>query len=119
MPEPAPVKTRLLFVDDDSGFLDMVNRIFAELSGGAWDIYLCHDAASASRLLKKQSVDLAVLVLWPASSPEGFLPALSEVCQAMRAPEALRRLRKAGSAEQVATLLRLPAQPPEPAPEEV
>ncbi len=61
MPEPSPAKTRVLFVDDDSGFLEMVNRVFGELSQGAWDIYLAADAENALRQLKRQPVDLAVL----------------------------------------------------------
>jgi CheY-like chemotaxis protein len=84
MPEPSPVKTRVLFVDDDSGFLDMVNRIFGELSGGSWDIFLCHDAPSASRLLKKQSVDLAVLdVCMPGMDGLQLLSTLNRDCPSL------------------------------------
>ena len=53
----------------------------------------------------EEPVDIVILVLWPEASPEGFLPALSETCRAVREPQALRRLRAATSAEEVAALL--------------
>ncbi|MBR0681584.1 PTS sugar transporter subunit IIA [Roseomonas eburnea] len=53
----------------------------------------------------EEPVDLAILVLWPEAEPEGFLPALSETCRALREPQALRRLRSAASAEEVVALL--------------
>lgn len=59
----------------------------------------------------EEAVDLAILVLWPKSSPEGFLPALSETCRALREPQALRRLRMATSAEEVVALLERYGQP--------
>lgn len=66
----------------------------------------------------EEPVDLVILVLWPEASPEGFLPALSETCRTLRAPQALRRLRTATSAEEVIALLGHYGQPdvdePEP-----
>ena len=52
-----------------------------------------------------EPVDLVFLVLWPEASPEGFLPALAEICRVLRAPQVLRRLRQAKSAEEVMTVL--------------
>jgi PTS system nitrogen regulatory IIA component len=52
-----------------------------------------------------EPVDLVILVLWPQASPEGFLPALSDTCRALRDPSSLRRLRAAATAEDVAALL--------------
>ncbi|MBR0670414.1 PTS sugar transporter subunit IIA [Neoroseomonas soli] len=52
----------------------------------------------------EEPVDLVILVLWPDASPEGFLPALSDTCRALREPQALRRLRAAASAEEVRAL---------------
>jgi PTS system nitrogen regulatory IIA component len=52
-----------------------------------------------------EPVDLAILVLWPEASPEGFLPALSETCRALREPQALRRLREATSPDEVVAVL--------------
>ena len=53
----------------------------------------------------EEPVDLAILVLWPEAEAEGFLPALSDTCRALREPQALRRLRGARSAEEVVALL--------------
>jgi nitrogen PTS system EIIA component len=53
----------------------------------------------------EEPVDLVILMLWPKASPEGFLPALSETCRALREPQALRRLRAATSAEEIIALL--------------
>lgn len=53
----------------------------------------------------EEPVDLVILVLWPKASPDGFLPALSETCRALREPQALRRLRAATTAGEVTALL--------------
>ena len=56
----------------------------------------------------EEPVDLVILVLWPEASPEGFLPALSEICRSLREPTVLRRLRSAETPEEVASLLARP-----------
>ena len=53
-----------------------------------------------------EPIDLVFLVLWPDASPEGLLPLLAEICQVIREPQMLRRLRAARSPESVVTLLR-------------
>lgn len=53
-----------------------------------------------------EPVDLVFLVLWPDSNPEGFVPALSEICRALRAERLLRQLRKAGSAAEAFAVLQ-------------
>ena len=53
-----------------------------------------------------EPVDLVILVLWPESEPEGFLPTLAATCRPLRAPQALRRLRMATSAEEVVSVLQ-------------
>ncbi|MBW6401670.1 PTS sugar transporter subunit IIA [Roseomonas sp. HJA6] len=53
----------------------------------------------------EEPVDLVILVLWPEAEAEGFLPALSDTCRALREPQALRQLRHAESAEEVVSLL--------------
>ena len=58
-----------------------------------------------------EPVDLVILVLWPEESPEGFLPALSDICRALREPLTLRQLRTAPSAAEVVTLLHRHARP--------
>jgi len=58
-----------------------------------------------------QPVDLVFLVLWPAAAPEGFLPALSGICRALREPQVLRELRLAKTPEAVLALLQLADSP--------
>lgn len=53
----------------------------------------------------EEPVDLVILVLWPEAEAEGFLPALSDTCRALREPQALRQLRQAESAQEVVELL--------------
>lgn len=54
-------KIRVLLVDDDRSFLEMVQQAFTTLSQGSWEILLATEAATTSRLLKQQPVDLVVL----------------------------------------------------------
>jgi len=53
----------------------------------------------------EEPVDLVILVLWPEAEAEGFLPALSDTCRALREPQALRQLRSAQSIGEVMELL--------------
>ncbi len=46
-------------------------------------------------------VDLVILVLWPEAEADGFLPALSATCRALREPQALRQLRNAATGQEV------------------
>lgn len=55
-----------------------------------------------------EPVDLVILLLWPMSSSEGFLPALSGIVGALRDPQVPRRLRRARTPWEVAAFLRLP-----------
>lgn len=59
-----------------------------------------------------EPVDLVILVLWPEASPEGFLPALSGICGALRHPHILGQLRRARTPGEAAALLRRDASPP-------
>ncbi len=52
----------------------------------------------------EEPVDLVILVLWPEAEAEGFLPALSDTCRALREPQALRQLRSAETADEVVKL---------------
>ncbi|MGX9963395.1 PTS sugar transporter subunit IIA [Roseomonas sp. F4] len=54
----------------------------------------------------EEPVDLVFAVLWPESQPEGFLPALSELCRPLRDPHFLQKLRRVGTAEEASALLR-------------
>jgi PTS system nitrogen regulatory IIA component len=53
-----------------------------------------------------EPVDLIFLMLWPADDTKGFLPAMAEICRALREPKLLRRLRAAASAAEVLELLK-------------
>lgn len=57
----------------------------------------------------EEPVDLVILVLWPAESPEGLMPTLSETCRAIREPQVLQRLRSAKTPEEVVALLNRPS----------
>ena len=66
-----------------------------------------------------EPVDLVFLVLWPDASPEGFLPALSEICRALRQPQVLRGLRRAKAPDEALAILGRGGSPaaPDPGPE--
>jgi PTS system nitrogen regulatory IIA component len=53
-----------------------------------------------------EPVDLVFFVIWPTESPEGFLPALSNICRVLREPQAPRSLRQAKSPEEALDVLR-------------
>lgn len=53
-----------------------------------------------------EPVDLVFLVLWPEAASEGFLPALSNICRALRDNQLPRQLRQAGSAAEALRSLR-------------
>lgn len=60
-----------------------------------------------------EPVDLVFMVLWPEAQPEGFLPALSDICRALRDQQLPKQLRKARSAAEALAMLRA-ADPPAP-----
>lgn len=59
-----------------------------------------------------EPVDLFFLVLWPTATRKGLLPVMGEICQALRDPQSLRRLRQAETPEAVVQLV-LQALPPD------
>lgn len=61
MPNNAAANSRVLFVDDDAAFLQMVEQAFGSLSKGSWEIHVATDAAKALTVLKEQPIDLTVL----------------------------------------------------------
>jgi len=63
MPKPPPPKTRVLFVDDDHGFLQMVNDVFGQLGRESWEICQATNANDALKVLGEQPIDLVVLDL--------------------------------------------------------
>ena len=52
-----------------------------------------------------EPVDLVFMVLWPEASSEGFLPALSGICRALRDEDLPRQLRQAKNAREALSLL--------------
>lgn len=52
-----------------------------------------------------EPVDLVFMVLWPEAAAEGFLPALSGICRALRNEDLPRRLRQAKDAAEVLALM--------------
>jgi PTS system nitrogen regulatory IIA component len=56
-------------------------------------------------------VDLVFLLLWPEALPEGFLPALSGICRALRDNQLPRHLRQARSAAEALRILQAADRP--------
>lgn len=57
----APSRRRVLFVDDEPRFLDIVKQLMSALSNGRWEIVTAESASQAFGILQNQPVDLAVL----------------------------------------------------------
>lgn len=58
-----------------------------------------------------EPVDLVFLVLWPEALSEGFLPALSHICRALRDNQLPRQLRQARSASEALQTLQAADRP--------
>lgn len=58
-----------------------------------------------------EPVDLVFLVLWPEALSEGFLPALSDICRALRDNQLPRQLRQARSASEALQTLQAADRP--------
>lgn len=56
-----PKQKRFLFVDDDAAFLDGMCGLFADMSGGTWEIARAENHAQALAQLNRQSFDVLVL----------------------------------------------------------
>ena len=54
-------RTTVLFVDDDVGFLEVVQNLMSKLSEGAWDILVAPDAAHGLGLIHEHKIDLLVI----------------------------------------------------------
>ncbi len=51
---------KVLFVDDDARFLELVQNLMADYAGPAWEIFVTTDTAQALALLQAQRIDLLV-----------------------------------------------------------
>jgi CheY-like chemotaxis protein len=61
MPDtPANLK-KVLFVDDNLQFLEMIERLMGKWSAGEWQIFLAQNSGKALLLLQEHSIDLAVV----------------------------------------------------------
>ena len=56
-----PKRTSVLFVDDDTGFLDVVQKLMQTYSEGLWDVLTAPDAARALALLRDRKIDLMAI----------------------------------------------------------
>jgi CheY-like chemotaxis protein len=52
---------RFLFVDDDAGFLTVIEQLFRELSRGSWEVLTAENHARALALLREHRIDVVVL----------------------------------------------------------
>jgi CheY-like chemotaxis protein len=57
---PANVK-KVLFVDDNLQFLEMIERLMGNWSQGEWQIFLAQNAGKALIILQEEPIDLAVI----------------------------------------------------------
>ncbi len=57
---PANVK-KVLFIDDNLQFLEMIERLMSNWSKGEWQIFLAENAGKALIILQEQPIDLAVV----------------------------------------------------------
>ena len=58
---PGAARRRVLFVDDDAAFLEVVTGLMTELSRGSWEILTARNASEAFQMLQQRPVDLVVL----------------------------------------------------------
>ncbi|MDB6018968.1 MAG: Response regulator receiver protein [Pedosphaera sp.] len=61
MPDAATSPKKVLFVDDNLQFLEMIERVMGEWSQGEWQIFLAQNSGKALLLLQEQAIDLAVV----------------------------------------------------------
>src|SRR5580692_5566432 len=58
--EPQNVK-KVLLVDDNLQFLEMIERLMGTWSEGEWQIFLAQNSGKALLILQEHSIDLAVV----------------------------------------------------------
>ena len=98
MSQSQAAKRRVLFVDDDPRFLDMIQRVMTAHSQGTWEVLTAESASQAMGFLQKNPVDLvAIDVQMPVVDGLQFLtllnrryPNLSKVVLTGFASEAYR-----------------------------
>lgn len=79
MPDSPAIKAKVLFVDDDLSFLQMVRDVFSESSGGEWDIQTAASGGDALLRLRRTKMDIAVIdVFMPVMDGLQLLRMLNE-----------------------------------------
>src|SRR4051794_7726147 len=61
MSDSPPNIKRVMFVDDNLQFLEMIERVMGEWSKGEWQIFLAQNSGKALLILQEQAIDLAVI----------------------------------------------------------
>src|SRR5437016_5198735 len=57
----SPRSTTVLFVDDDAGFLEVVQSLMLAWSDGSWDVLTAGDASQALALVRDRKIDLIII----------------------------------------------------------
>ena len=79
MPDSPVTKAKVLFVDDDLSFLQMIRDVFGDASGGRWDIQTAAGGGDALQRLRATRMDLAVIdVFMPVMDGLQLLRVLNE-----------------------------------------
>jgi CheY-like chemotaxis protein len=58
---PEGIKRRVLFVDDEPAFLDMIAQAFTYWGAGLWEIHQAVEVSQALRVLQQHKIDLVVV----------------------------------------------------------
>src|SRR5579863_9394201 len=61
MPNASPQSKKVLFVDDNLQFLEMIERLMGNWSQGEWQIFLAQNCGKALLILQEHAIDLAVI----------------------------------------------------------
>jgi CheY-like chemotaxis protein len=61
MSDSHPQLKKILFVDDNVQFLEMIERLMGNWSQGEWQIFLAQNSGKALLILQEQAIDLAVV----------------------------------------------------------
>src|SRR6266498_5311342 len=56
-----PRSTTVLFVDDDQGFLEVVQNLMLAWSDGSWEVLTAGDASQALALVRDRKIDLMII----------------------------------------------------------
>jgi CheY-like chemotaxis protein len=61
MSNPADRRKRILFVDDEKAFLEMIQHVVAHRSNDTWEVFVADTAGQALSILQSQPMDLVVI----------------------------------------------------------